>query len=55
MARPPRALCLLVFTLAAIGIVDAAVEFEFSGALFEFRERILVQQRNRTVIQLAPT
>ena len=54
VARAPGALGILVLAQAAIGVVDAAVEDEFGGARFQFGERVLVQQRDRTMIELAP-
>src|ERR1019366_8296020 len=55
VARTPGSLRTLMLAQAAIGVVDAAVQGKFGGARFEFGERILVQQRDGTVIELAPT
>src|SRR5271166_4800197 len=54
MASPPGALRVLVLAQAAIGIVDAAMQGKFGGTGFEFFERILAQQRDRTVVELPP-
>ena len=54
VARTPGSLRVLILAQAAIGIVDPAMQDEFGGARFEFFQRILVQQRDRTVIELAP-
>src|ERR1700674_2577802 len=55
VARTPGSLRFFVLTQAAIGVVDPAVQDKFRSARFEFGERILVQQRDRTVIELTPT
>ena len=54
VTRAPGSLRILVLAQAAIGVVDPAVQGEFGGARFELLERILVQQRHRTVIELTP-
>jgi hypothetical protein len=54
----PSSPCLAVvgqiFALAAIRVVDAAVQHEFRRALFERSERNFAEHRNRIVIELAP-
>ena len=54
VARAPGALRILILAQAAIGVVDAAVQGEFGATHFESVERILVQQRDRIVIELTP-
>jgi hypothetical protein len=54
VARPPGSLRVLVLAQATIGVVDPAMQNELGGTLFEFVERILVQQRDGTVIELTP-
>src|SRR5208283_2121935 len=54
VARSPGALGFFVLAQAAIGIVDAAMQGELAGARLQSFERILIQQRDRTVIELTP-
>ncbi len=54
VARAPSPLRIFVLAEAAIGVVDPAVEDEFRCAGLEFGERILVEQRDGTVIELTP-
>src|ERR1035438_9549265 len=51
---PPSAILLQILALAAVGVVDSAVQHEFSGAAFDLRERYFGEQRDRIVIQLPP-
>ena len=44
-----------IFLLAAIGVINAAVQHQFSGAAFQLRERNLRQQRDGIVVQFAET
>ncbi len=44
-----------IFLLAAIGVIDAAVQHQFSGAAFQFGERDLRQERDGIMVQLAET
>jgi len=53
-ARTPSMLGLLILAQAAVGVVDPAMQSEFSRARLQFRQWELVQQRNGTVIKLAP-
>ena len=43
---------LQVFLLAAVGIVDAAVQDQFGGAAFDLAERDFREQRDRVVVEL---
>ena len=43
IARAPGAILLQVFELAAIGVVDAAVEHQLGGAALELRQRDLIE------------
>ena len=54
MGCAPSPVRLQVFLLAAIRVVDAAMQDQFARAAFERGERHLIQQRDRIVIQLAP-
>ena len=43
-----------IFLLAAVDIIDAAMQTEFSGAAFDFSQGHLVEQRDGILIQLPP-
>lgn len=49
----PGAVRLKIFLLAAIRVIDAAVQHEFAGAPLDFLERHLLQQRNGIVVEFA--
>ena len=50
----PGAVCPQVLLLAAVDIVDAAMQTEFGGAAFDFSHGHLVEQRDGILIQLPP-
>ena len=50
----PGAVCPQIFLLAAIDIVDAAMQTEFGGAAFDFSQGHLVEQRDGILIELPP-
>src|SRR5262249_23235241 len=54
MGGSPGSVCLQVFLLAPVGIVDAAVQNQLAGPSFQLLQRNLVQQCNRIVIELPP-
>src|ERR1700686_1660227 len=54
MARSPRAILILILPQTAIGVVDPAMQSKLIGARLKLFQRIFVQQRNGTVIKLAP-
>ena len=50
----PGAVRLKILLLAAVGIVDPAVQHQFPGATFDSRQGYLPQQRDGIVIELPP-
>ena len=54
MFRAPSTVCLEIFLLAAVGVVDTPVQYQFVGAALNAGQRHLAQQRHRIVVELAP-
>ena len=54
VVRAPGAIGLEIFLLAAVGVIDPAVQHQFAGAALDLRQRHLAEQRDRIVIELAP-
>src|ERR1700733_10732735 len=55
MARAPRTISSHIFELAAIGVINAAVQHEFARAPLDLRKRDFAEQRYGIVVQRAPT
>jgi len=53
--RAPGAIGAQILLLAAIGVIDAAVQDQFARALLQFRQGEFGQQSDRVVIQLPKT
>src|SRR4051812_15040207 len=54
MSSAPGAVCAEILALAAVRVIDAAVEAQFTGAALDFHQRRLRQQRDGIVIELLP-
>ena len=54
MSRSPGAVGVEIFALAAIRVVDPAVQHQFAGAPFDHRQGNLRKQGDRIVIELPP-
>ena len=54
MFRAPSSVRLEIFLLAAVGVVDAAVQHQFARAALDAGQRHLAQQRHRIVVELPP-
>ncbi len=50
----PGAVRLEIFLLAAVGVVDPAVQHQFAGAALDAGQRHLAEQRDRIVVELPP-
>src|SRR5208282_1833944 len=55
MPRSPSSVLLQILPLAAIGVVDPAVQHQLRGALLKLRQGNFPEQRDRVVIELDPT